>query len=215
MANSDTQKTAVDQNRESYADDAKARRVLITGSDGTIAEVNSEGRLDVVEHAHVSNGFIHFEKDMSASEDLILIDISDTTNYPHIDTSYIHLENIRIHTDSSASADYTLEIGFLDDVDADNGNFYSLIDVDGTKTTGQRKEIFLNLYPNGPRCQTSSIATSEKSLNDTAFQTDVNLASTLDPGTTDTPSGDGDFVLRVTVNAGTVIVGVELSYHTH
>ena len=48
-----------------------------------------------------------------------------------------------------------------------------------------------------------------------AFQTDVNLASTLDPGNLDTPSGDGDLVYRLTVGAGTINLAIEISYHAH
>lgn len=44
MANSDSEKMATDQNHASYADDAKARRVLIVGSSGTVGteEINYE-----------------------------------------------------------------------------------------------------------------------------------------------------------------------------
>lgn len=39
MANSDTIKAATTQGHESYADDAKARRVLVVGSSGTVASI--------------------------------------------------------------------------------------------------------------------------------------------------------------------------------
>ena len=52
--------------------------------------------------------------------------------------------------------------------------------------------------------------------NDTAFQTDVNLRSTLDPtGTAATPSGNGDMVMRVTDTAGTYTITVMVGYHSH
>jgi len=183
---------------------------------GISMTVNSEGRADVVQHAHPNNGWIHFEVDgLTASQDFIVIDLSDTTNYPHDSTGYLHIENLRIHTDSNNQGDYEIQIGFLDDVDATNGDFYVVADLDGSKTIGRSQDIVLPYYPNGPRLRTQSVAVSYKSLNDTAFQTDVNLASTLDTATTDTPSGSGDMVVRIIINGGTVTVGMELSYHSH
>jgi len=180
------------------------------------ATVDNHGHLDVVEHAHVDNAWIHFHSgDISASQDFILVDISDTTNYPHTNTNYAHIEYLRIEVDSDVNGAYEIEVGFLDDVDATDGNFYSVSNANGSKKAGNSKEIIYPFYPNGPRCTTGSIATSDASLNDTAFQTDVNLASTLDTGTANTPSGNGDLVVRITRNAGTIVVAIDASYHTH
>lgn len=41
MANSDSTKYAADQNRESYADDAKARRVLLVDENGNVVDAAS------------------------------------------------------------------------------------------------------------------------------------------------------------------------------
>lgn len=193
------------------------RKVQITDiANSNDMTVNSEGRGDVVQHAHPNNGFIHFESaSLSASQDFILIDISDTVNYPHTLTDYVHLEWLRIHTDATAlTADYSIEVGFLENVDATDGDFHALYDLSGAINLGTSKDVQFNFYPNGARCQASSVA-NNPTLNDTAFQTDVNLASTLDPTTADTPSGDGDLVLRLSHTAGNIIIGVEASYHTH
>jgi len=179
-------------------------------------DVNSEGRADVVQHAHPNNGGIHFHvTNINATQDFILIDISDTTNYPHVDTDYIHLESFLIGVDSDTNGDYEIEVGFLDNVDGTNGDFHGVYTLSGTKKAGNTQSQVFDGYPNAPRCNTDSFLSSDKSLNDTAFQTDVNLASTLDPSTIDTPSGDGDLVVRVTRNAGTFNLSINLSYHTH
>ncbi len=47
MANSDTTKTAVDQSRASYADDAKARRVLLVDETGNVVGQASHTRSTV------------------------------------------------------------------------------------------------------------------------------------------------------------------------
>lgn len=194
---------------------AYLRKIIIT--DGTDdADVNSEGRLDVVQHAHPDSGRINFVYNgLSTTEDFIIIDISDTTNYPHTETGYVHLEDLSIQVDTDANGDYELSIGFLEDVDGTNGDYYELWSVSGTKKTSQNKTEFYPFYPNGQRCEKEFIATGVKSLNDTGFQTDVNLNTTLSGGTADTPSGTGDLVLRFTGNAGTVNLNINLAYHTH
>lgn len=46
-------------------------------------------------------------------------------------------------------------------------------------------------------------------------QTDVNLASTRDPATADTSSGERDMVMRVIHTAGTYTVTLMVGYHSH
>lgn len=177
---------------------------------------NSQGRLDIVQHSHLDNQWGYFvATGLTASQDFILIDISDTTNYNHGSTSYVHLEFLRVSVDASATADYAVEIGYLDNVDDTDGDFHPIFGIRGNNTVGVIKEIIEPFYPNGPKCHTGGTVGSRVSSNDTAFQTDVNLASTLDPSTVDTPSGNGDLVLRATISAGTVSILTEFSYHTH
>jgi hypothetical protein len=172
--------------------------------------------LDVVQHAHANSVNLHFESgDLTASQDFIIIDISDTANYAHDKTGFAHLESVTIDTDATSNAAYTLELGFLANVDATNGDFYTVHKLVATKTAGQIKSFQLIDYPNGAQFNLDKFTTASKSLNDTSFQTDTNLATTLDPTTADTPSGNGDVVLRVTVTAGTVSVILGMSYHAH
>lgn len=196
------------------------RRYIADKDTGKVASVNSEGRQDVVQHAHPNNGYIHFDSGtinsaVETHKDFILIDLSDTANYPHNATDYIHLERIRVHTDPSANAVYCVNIGFLENVDDTNGDFHAITDACANNVTGRAIDIVQEMYPNGPRCTTDFVLSSDKSLNSTAFQTDVNLASTLDPSTEDTPSGNGDLVIRIDCTAGSVDISVELSYHAH
>jgi hypothetical protein len=179
-------------------------------------DVNSEGRADVVQHSHPNNGNIHFQLDgVAASVDYILVDISDTTNYPHDQTGYVHIENLLLQVDSDVNGDYTIEIGYVDNVDATNGDFHAMYVLSGTKKVGNTQYVYFDGYPNAARFKAGFSLSTENSLNDTAFQTDVNLGSTLDPTTADTPSGDGDMVMRITRTAGTINISVNFAYHTH
>lgn len=188
-------------------------------TDGTEeATVNTEGRLDVVQHAHPSNGALHFfASGLVADQDFIVVDISDTTNYPHTETTYVHLEWIFIEAigSTAVAAEYEVSCGFLTNVDATNGDYYVVHHLDGSRATGTTQEVNFQFYPNGHRCRTASHVTGHKSLNDVGFQTDVNLASTLDTTSADTPSGSGDFVCRLDWTAGTVDIIVSAGYHTH
>jgi len=188
----------------------------INDSAGTPIILNSNGHLDAVNHAHPDSGMLNFfVAGISASQDFIIIDISDTTNYPHVSTNHAHLEFVNISIDSDSSGDYLISLGYLENVDDTNGDFTSLWEVSGTRKTGNNFNAYYNLYPNGPKTTSVSVVSANKSLNDTAFQTDVNLASSLDASTADTPSGNNDLVLRITRNAGTFNVAVQLAYHSH
>lgn len=184
--------------------------------DGTNkATVNSEGNFNVIQHSHVDEGQIHLHKEFTTSEKLILIDLSDIVNYPHKNTNYIHIDYMRIETDATATANYLILFGFLDTVTATSGNRYSYTHTIASRTLNQNKEIILPYAPNGPKCKVGYITTSEVSTADTSYQTDVNLASTLNPLVQNTPSGSGDVIMEVTVNAGTVDIAVDIGYHSH
>lgn len=182
------------------------------------ATVNVDGRQDVVQHSHPDSGYIHCDFDVTAgagNTDIILIDLSDTTNYPHSNTGYIHLEEIYIDVDSGSSSVYTITVGFLENVDATDGDLYEIMHIDGSKDAGLSKEIHKKFYPNGPKCTSSSIATSGITLNDTTYQTDVNLATTIDPSTADTPPGSGDLVIRAVTTSADIGIEINIAYHTH
>jgi hypothetical protein len=191
---------------------------LIDKTTGEAMTVNTEGRGDVVQHSHVDSTYVHFDTEFAAgavTQDFIIIDLSDTTNYAHSNTGYIHIEELHLYAYGASSSTFTAQIGFLENVDGTDGDFYELMHLYGDKTSGQTYNFERKFYPNGPRCQSAYVTTSDNSANDTAFQTDVNLASTLDPSTADTPSGDGDIVMRIVSTTGDFAVELNLSYHTH
>lgn len=194
------------------------RKTFITDeTSGDTMTVNSEGRGDVIQHAHVSQGTQHFHIDglTTGTYRYILIDISDTTNYPHTLTDYVHVEWLEIEVDADVQGAYSVNLGFLDNVDATNGDRYITKHWSGSRTAGNQLLEFINPYPNGWRMRPENTVTHMISLNDTNYQTDVDLPSTLTPTAPDTPAGTGDVVLEVTVTAGTINLSQEMGYHTH
>lgn len=178
-------------------------------------KIDDNQRAEVTQHAHIDQGNVHFDVELSASENFILIDISDTVNYPHSFSGYVHLEWLRVQIDASFGANYELEVGFLENVDASNSDLYIFEHIVGTLQTGTNKELFFNYYPNGGRLRAQNLVTHDAKLNDVTFQSDQNNKSTVDPSTADVAPGDGDVVLLFTRNAGTIDIVVNVSYHSH
>lgn len=198
----------------SFASSSGSSRVQVCDSDKCVS-VDSNNNLNAVTHTHPDASTIHYHKDFSASESSILIDISDLTNYHHISTNYIHIDWISVEADTTTTANYDIEIGFLTNVDATNGDFYAFEHYTGTHQTGQNLLLHTNYSGNGLKCATGFITTHGVILNSTDYQTDVNLTSTLDPATANVPSGNGDVILRATITAGTVGFKINLGYHSH
>ncbi len=208
----------VTQGKNAVLTNGTQKSQLVDAVTGEPMTVNTEGRGDVVQHSHVDQGSLHMHVDglTAATYRYILIDISDTVNYPHSNTDYAHIEWVEVEVDGSAQATFQLNLGFLKDVDADNGDRYVVKHWSGTRTAGVSFREFVNMYPNGQRMRSESIATHMISVDDANYQTaGADLPSTLDPTTSDTPSGNGDVVLEVIVGAGTIDMAIEIGYHSH
>ena len=71
------------------------------------------------------------------------------------------------------------------------------------------------MSPNGWLLQSNSHVTNDSNSTDTNYQSDVLLATILDPSSADTYPGDGDFILEFLLTAGEVKLSVDFGYHTH
>lgn len=182
-----------------------------------LALVDENGRIAVVQHAHPDTGAIHFHIDglTVGTYRFILIDISDITNYPHANTTYAHVEWVEIQVDSNNTGAYSVSLGFLENVNGDNGDRYIIKHWSGSKTVGNQLLIFEHMVPAGWRMQSGRILTHAISVNDANYQTDVNLPSSIDPSAPDTPSGDGDVITEIIVTAGEINIAIDIGYHSH
>jgi hypothetical protein len=179
--------------------------------------VSVEKRLNVIQHAHINNPWFNFVSPSigASTVNYILVDFSDKTNYKFVGTNYIHLESFDMRIDSDNNGAYTVCIGFLTNVDADNGDFYQIACLSGSKQAGNNLTLSKEVYPNGARCKVDSVITSIISLNDAAYQTDVNLPTIRSPGAANTPSGDNDLIIKAVVTAGNIIINANGTYHGH
>lgn len=174
-------------------------------------KINKEGRGDVVQHAHPDNGCAHLIYDISASQSFILVDLSDTVNYPHKDTNYLHLENFALSTDADNQADYIVKIGYLKDVTTTGGTFVSIFSLGGDKIAGKSQSFLADVFPNGPR-----LTDTHTVGNDIITSADYASTNTLysSRGVNVNP-GNGDCVVRCIVNSGTFGLVANTSYHAH
>ena len=159
---------------------------------------------------------VYIEAGLAAAKDIIMIDLSDTTNFPHHkDAGTVHITKLEVSIKIDATFAGTLELGFLKNVDASNGDLYTF-----KKYTFAAGAVF-HLYedksasPDAPIvCDDAHILTQTIAVDDAAFQTDVALPSPFDDAAAyTTVSGDGDIVLRITRSAGTIDFNVAIQYY--
>lgn len=154
--------------------------------------------------------------DVATSSTLIaymLIDLSDTGNWKHSNTGHINLEYINIEVDPDSTWVGEIKIGFLEDVDAINGDFHQIIDVDMARKTALIIESF-EFGSHGFDCQSTSHF-GPIIANSVLFQTDIDLGGPDDPGTLTYSSGPGDLVFIVDGDgANFVDVSITIGYET-
>ena len=140
----------------------------------------------------------------------MLIDLSDTVNWKHTNIDHINLEYIILEVDPDSGYFGEVKLGFLSNVDGDNGDFNQIIDIDMVKKSDLVIEV-IEFGSHGLDC-TLDHHFGPILANSALFQTDVNLKGP--DGATSYPSGDGDLALLVERSAGGVDVSITIGYET-
>lgn len=158
-----------------------------------------------------NTGTVHLDTGSVAVQTaFMIIDISDTTNWPHTNTDHVIIRHLLIEVDPDSTYLGEVKIGFLDSVGATNGEFHQIIDFDMAKKSDLAIEDLI--FTGGFHCQAATHFGPH--VVSTLFQTDVNLGGPDDPGTLTYPSGNGDLVMLVERSAGAVDVSITLIYET-
>lgn len=128
---------------------------------------------------------IHLDaEDIDATTGFMLVDLSDTTNWPHTDTGHIDLLFFAMTTDPNATFSGDIQLGFLTNVDATNGDFNEIFELHmEKKPSAQVVEI---QYFFGISLETAHFF-GPIDANSTVWQTDVDLQGPS--GATSFPSG--------------------------
>ncbi len=197
-----------------------ARSVLVSKDDDdnyvNTGAVTKSGRSSIYTVDGYSNTFsVHLDVTLTPNGTdvgYMLVDLSDTTNWPHTFTGEVIIEYIILEIDPASNFTGDFKVGYLKNVDATNGDLVTVFDVD----MATKSDIFntnIEFGSHGLHC-TDADHFGPVDTNNIVFQTDVNLGGPNDPGTLTYPSGDGDLVLLVSGNNNAVGVSITLGYET-
>lgn len=158
------------------------------------------------------------------STSTIVIDKSDTTNWPHTNSNHIAITGIDLDVDKVAAATATIKLGVVNFVDATNGSItwfwarnYGL-NVSNTET--KVSEMYyplaiktkVNLVSGGADGTTPFLISDDTVSNSTTFQNDVLLSSVS--GSQIAPD-EGDIVMQVISDSSNALtVDLHLWYYT-
>ena len=169
---------------------------------------------------YVASGFTETQTmhlDVGTSSTLVaymLIDISDTSKWKHTNTGHINLEYIIIEVDPDTNWKGEVKIGFVENVDANDGDFYTIIDIDMARKSDLLVEN-LNFGSHGLDCE-SSHHFGPIIANSTLFQTaGADLGGPDDPATPTYPSGAGDLAVIIDGDGTNVVdTSITIGYET-
>jgi len=166
---------------------------------------------------------------VSASTGYVLVDLSDTTNYPHSKTNQLHLLGLILSAEKAGDGVYDIWVGPVFEVDASNGSTtwvhcFHLEAVgnptDNTDRFAQAIDFTLGgSNPEGVNCQVNSGGTgftnfvgNQGHSGDGTWKTGTGLASPVGAGagTTGKP-GAGDLVVYVEEVSGTGTIDFSLT----
>ena len=187
---------------------------LTSSSEGIVDSVTRHDRTSqYVVGGYSDSQTVHLDTgSVSIQTAFMLIDVSDTTNWKHTETDHIIINHLVVQADPDSSYLGEIKIGFLSSVDATNGDFNQIINVNLAKKSDLIVKEFV-FSGNGFHCQASTHFGPILS-NSTLFQTDVDLGGPDDPSTITYPSGNADLVLLVERTAGAVEVSITIIYET-
>lgn len=149
-------------------------------------------------------------ENLVADEEYILIDLSDTVNWPHDYAGgdiIVQLLEIFLNPDNAFIGD--IEFGFIEGVDATDGESYVVHTwhMDKKADIVHESHTFQNF-----RCNSTRHLSSARNTTDTDWQTDLTYPSPDDPAGATTPAGSGDAYLRVVMSAGSIDISMLIQY---
>jgi len=144
---------------------------------------------------------------IGATKGFMLVDLSDTVNWPHTNTGAIVIHGICIDIDPDGFTG-SVKVGFLSNVDATDGDLTIFRQWD---FTNKSQAINMTCHFEDFYMPVANIFAGTD-LNDVTWQTDVNLFGP--DGATAYPAGDGDMVIKITRTGGNIIAHIGVMYQT-
>jgi hypothetical protein len=172
---------------------------------------------------------------VAASTAYVLVDLSDTTNFPHNDTNWINLLGLILNTEKHSDGVFDIWVGSIYEVDADNGSaeWFKVFHLEHVANTTDSTDRFAEVVdftlgganPDGINCKVNSggtgfvyLLSNQEQAGSDNWQTDTGLASPAGAasGATGKP-GAGDIVVWVeeVSDAGTLDFSLTAIYEAH
>ena len=195
----------------------------VQSGDVVLSRGDEEGNLHQVPRgAHFLAVLQKMSAALGADEAFVLVDLSDTTNFPHTEVGKVRLLRIEIDWEADTDGTGILYIGVITEVDATNGTAIWLdairlhTDLDGTDSTDYRhlvREYYgLDLEVDTANDVLYHVATNATQAGHVNWQTDVALDSPAGDATS--APGDGDLVAWLDWTAGNVYMTIKTLYWT-
>lgn len=152
-----------------------------------------------------------------------LIDLNDTTNWPHKDTGFINISSIRIEIDKTAASTTTVKIGVVNMVDTSTGSITWFHTVEGVKDVSNTNVIDVESYTPNFICTKTNVASNTLADGSTPFIASNELTSgttlirnsiTYQGVTNGNTMKRGDIVLGIINGIVAETVTVEIQYHS-
>lgn len=192
---------------------------FFSGSTKYDAKVTEDGELAVTSTERERNVYaiVHNDSVGTGNTDYLLVDLSDTTNFPHSDTTRIDVSAINIHlAQDSGTPDGEILIGVITRIDGVNSDITwgFVLDFNLPVNTNIRENF--NYAPSQLKFEvvggnTTRIISDYSVLNDTTINTGVSMDSPRGSNTV-TPAV-GDIVLRIVNGAGSMHMFTGIMYH--
>lgn len=168
---------------------------------------------------------------IAASTFYSLIDLSDTTNFRHKETSAIILKALTLHAEKAADGDFDIWVGVVTEVDAENGSVEWIhkfhLSASGNPTDKTDRfaqkinfESSLDLIVNADTAGSEFleyVKSNGKLSGNAGLQNDTGLAGPCGAAAGDTGKpGAGDLIVYVeeVADVGTIDFFIEAEYYT-
>lgn len=191
---------------------------LFASGEDHIVAVTTDGELIISSTERERNvGFRYFETGLSTNTWVGLVDLSDTTGYPHDETGRLDVSQLYVLVDPS-SAQGAVQIGLVKRVGDTDGDVDLIDSLRFTSSSvNETKRRDLNFAPSQLKLGLDEANTPIQYVSN---QEVTNVTDLSDSATLDAPAGDGSFtpevgdlVARLQVDSGAYDASVSGFYH--
>lgn len=196
------------------------RSKMVLGDDGVNdGDVSENNPVPTTTVERIKNFHAHFHKEgVTSTTYAVLVDLSDTTNWPHNETGYVDISTTesQVVITSAQGANGSLRLGVITRIDGVDADIVWADCSHFSKSGSEQIDRSFNYSPSQIRFEISGgsltqMVSNEVSLNVAAINTGITLESSA--GISVTPAV-GDVVLGMTVSSGTVTFVYDIMYHS-